>query len=58
MFHQLLDGGNFLVNGSMIGYNAFALSIKASAERPAQRFCLIDRDRGKTITAPILFDKG
>lgn len=57
-FHTMVDGGNFLVNGSMIGYNAFALSIKASAERPAQRFCLIDRDRGKTITAPILFDKG
>ena len=57
-FHQLFDGGSFLVNGSMIGYNAFALSIKASAERPAQRFCLIDKTRGKTITAPILFDKG
>lgn len=55
-FHQRLDGGNFLANGSLIGYNAFALSIKASAEPPAQQMCLIDRDRGKTIVAPILFD--
>jgi len=55
-FHQLLDGGNFMANGSLIGYNAFALSIKASAEQPAQQLFLIDKKRGKTIVAPILFD--
>ena len=53
-FHQKFDGGNFLVNGSLIGYNSFALSIKASAERAMQTFALIDRDHGKTIVAPIL----
>ena len=56
-FHQRFDGGNFLVNGSLIGYNAFALSIKASAERPQQQFTLIDKVRGKTIVAPILLDE-
>lgn len=55
-FHQKFDGGNFLVNGSLIGYNAFALSIKASAERPVQTFALIDKLYGKTIVAPILVD--
>lgn len=55
-FHQRFDGGNFLANGSMIGYNAFALSIKASAEPPAQQLCLIDKKRGKTAVVPILFD--
>jgi hypothetical protein len=55
-FHQRFDGNSFLVNGSLIGYNSFALSIKASAERPAQQFCLIDKDRGKTIVAPILVE--
>lgn len=55
-FHQRFDGGNFLANGSLIGYNAFALSIKASAEQPAQQFCLIDSKRGKTVVCPILFD--
>lgn len=55
-FHQRFDGGNFLANGSLIGYNAFALSIKASAEPPAQQLCLIDSVRGKTVVCPILFD--
>jgi hypothetical protein len=55
-FHQKFDGGNFLVNGSLIGYNSFALSIKASAEKPVQTFALIDKDHGKTIVAPILVD--
>jgi hypothetical protein len=53
-FHQLFDGGNFICNGSLIGYNAFALSIKASPERPQQAFFLIDRDCGKTVVAPII----
>ena len=53
-FHQRFDGGSFMANGSLIGYNAFALSIKASAEKPAQQFFLIDRVRGKTVVAPIL----
>ncbi len=56
-FHQKFDGGNFIVNGSLIGYNAFALSIKASAERPQQQFVLIDKARGKTLVAPILLDE-
>lgn len=55
-FHQKFDGGNFLANGSLIGYNAFALSIKASAEPPAQQLALIDSKRGKTVVCPILFD--
>lgn len=56
-FHQKFDGGSFLVNGSLIGYNSFALSIKASAERPQQMFALIDKVRGKTLVAPILLDE-
>ena len=35
-FHQVFDGGNFVQNGSMIGYNAFAMAIKAAYEPPAQ----------------------
>lgn len=56
-FHQRLDGGSFMVNGSLIGYNSFALSIKASAEKPVQQFFLIDKDYGKTVVCPILLDK-
>jgi hypothetical protein len=56
-FHQLVDGGKFLCNGSMIGYNSFALSIKASYEPPRQALFLIDKKRGRTCTWPILFDE-
>lgn len=55
-FHQKFDGGNFIANGSMIGYNAFALSIKASAEPPAQQFFVIDSKRAKTFVCPIVLD--
>lgn len=53
-FHQLRDGGNFICNGSLIGYNAFALSIKADYEPPRQALFLVDKKRGRTCTWPIL----
>jgi len=53
-FHQRKDGGNFICNGSNIGYNAFALSIKADYEEPAQQLFMIDKKRGRTCTWPIL----
>lgn len=55
-FHQQRDGGNFLCNGSLIGYSSFALSIKADYEKPKQTLFLIDSKRGKTCTWPILLD--
>lgn len=53
-FHQMRDGGNFICNGSLIGYNAFALAIKADYEPPKQALFLIDKKRGRTCTWPIL----
>lgn len=53
-FHQRKDGGNFICNGSLIGYNTFALSIKADYEEPAQQLFMIDKQRGRTCTWPIL----
>jgi hypothetical protein len=53
-FHQLRDGGNFICNGSLIGYNAYALSIKADFELPKQALFLMDKKRGRTCTWPIL----
>lgn len=55
-FHQLIDGGNFIVNGSTIGYNAYSLRIKASCEPPQQAWFLIDQKRGKTVTSRIATD--
>ena len=56
-FHQFFDGGRFICNGSLIGYNAFALAIKAGFEPPRQAFTLIDAKHGKTIVAPILLEE-
>lgn len=53
-FHQMKDGGNFLSNGSLIGFNPFAIRIKADYEPPRQTFFVIDSKRGKTFTCPIV----
>jgi hypothetical protein len=52
-FHQFLDGGSFIVNGSLIGYNAYAIRIGAKFEPPRQAFFLINSQHGKSIVAPI-----
>jgi hypothetical protein len=54
-FHQCVDGGDFIVNGSLIGYNAFAQFIKADYERPKQQFVVISDYNGgeKGVVAPI-----
>jgi hypothetical protein len=56
-FHQSKDGGSFICNGSLIGYNAFALSIKADYEPPKQTLILLDKHRGRTSVWPILLEK-
>lgn len=52
-FHQTKDGGNFYCNGSLIGFNPYAIAIKADFERPRQNFFLIHRTLGRTIMSPI-----
>lgn len=56
-FHQQLDGNHFLANGSLVGYNSFALSIKAPFDVPKQTMFLMDKKRGRTGTWPILFNR-
>lgn len=56
-WHQFFDGGNFMCNGSVVGWNTYATFIKAGFEKPKQAFFLIDKKRNaKTIVAPIMFD--
>jgi hypothetical protein len=52
-FHQMLAGRNWLVNGSIIGYNEFAMSIKAEPEEPQQSFYVLDAKRGRTAMSPV-----
>lgn len=55
-FHQTLNHKNFVCNGSLIGYNAYAVSIKAEYEPPSQNLFVIDSKRGKTLFTPIVLD--
>lgn len=52
-FHQLLYGGDFIVNGSLIGWNDYATWIGASPEPAQQAFALIRPERGVSAFAPI-----
>lgn len=56
-FHQLRYGGNFVCNGSLIGYNAYALAIKCDYERPKQAFFLVNHGKREvTDFSPIWLD--
>jgi hypothetical protein len=52
-WHQYNPGGRIITNGSVIGYSAYAMSIKADPEPPQQAFYLLDSKRGKTGCYPI-----
>jgi len=52
-FHQLQDFGVAVVNGSLIGYNEYALSKSFPFEPPQQNFFLVDEKRGKCLSTPI-----
>ena len=53
-FHQYVPTPRFICNGSLIGFNAYAVSIKCKYERPQQSFFMIDEKYGLTIQAPII----
>jgi hypothetical protein len=55
-WHQGLSSKNFIVNSSIIGYNSYAVSIKASFEKPQQFFFLMHPRYGRTIQAPIFVE--
>lgn len=56
-FHQYADGGNFVVNSSLIGFSPYAISIKGAYERPSQSFFLINgKYKEKTCSSKIFLD--
>lgn len=50
-FHERIDTGDIVVNGSAIGINTYGLSINAKPEPRAQHLFLIDSKRGKQAPA-------
>jgi hypothetical protein len=53
-WHTMQQNPKWVSNGSLIGYNAYAIAIKAAYELPQQTYFLFDAKRGRTITAPII----
>lgn len=51
--HTQQQNPRWISNGSLIGYGAYSLAIKAGFEPPQQTFFLFDSKRGRTITTPI-----
>jgi hypothetical protein len=52
-YHQYFDFEDITGNGSLIGFNSYAMSIKASPERPQQAFYIVDSKHGKTCKCPV-----
>jgi len=52
-WHQEHFLNDLFINGSLVGYGPYSLSIPAPFERPRQSFFLIDKHRGVTMPATI-----
>lgn len=52
-WHAQQQNPKWCSNGSLIGYNAFSVAIKAPYEPPQQTYFLLDEKRGRTGTWPI-----
>lgn len=55
-FHQGLDHFNWVANGCLIGWSAFALSIKAEYQPPSQSFIVFDKAWGLRQVTRIMCD--
>ena len=57
-YHSLsYPTANCTLNGSLCGYDTFAMQIGASFQKPMQSFQLLDKQRGFTIKAPLFCEK-
>lgn len=55
--HRYLPTRRYVISGSLVGYNPFAVSLGAEYEPPIQAFFLLDKRRGVTVHIPMLFDQ-
>lgn len=55
-WHQYLDHWNWTSCGCLVGYDPFALSIKAEYQEPTQTFLVFDSERRKVMSLPIFLD--
>lgn len=52
-FHQRTSLSDLIINGSLIGYSPYSLSIGARFEPPAQEFTILDSRRFKSVSLPL-----
>jgi hypothetical protein len=55
-FHEYLDGGDFIANGSLVGYSPFSVRIKAGYQPPIQAFLVFDKKHGLRQSTRIFVD--
>ena len=55
-YHQSKSDNCWISNGSLVGYNAYALSLKADYEPPRQQFFAIEKDHGLTFPTYIFLE--
>lgn len=53
-FHQYTSLNDIIINGSLIGYGPYSMTIGARFEPPVQAFCMLDSQRFKTVSMPLL----
>ena len=52
-WHQSQQNPKWVCNGSLIGFNAYSVAIKAPYEPPSQTGFIFDKRYGRTVTFPI-----
>jgi hypothetical protein len=52
-WHTRQTARDHVINGSIIGYNAYSIEIKCSYEPPSQSFFLVHPEWGKTVEIPL-----
>jgi hypothetical protein len=55
-WHTSQQNPKWISNGSLVGHNAYSISIKAAYEPPQQTYFLFDNKRGRTGTWPIFLE--
>lgn len=54
-FHNRIDGGKFIVNGSLIGNTPYGYRLGFTG-KPEQAFFMVQKGYGKTVVAPIFVE--
>ena len=57
-FHSFVHHWRWVCGGCLVGYNPYALSIKAEFQPPTQPFVVVSREYGKVLAMPLFCEGG